>query len=84
MSKIILKVLSAFLTLLSLTSCTDADRYVTFSGYAQGGTYAVKANLKGVEVKVEEIRTHIFTLNLIIKKPGVLLQTIMKSKGISA
>jgi thiamine biosynthesis lipoprotein len=59
MSKIILKVLSAFLTLLSLTSCTDADRYVTFSGYAQGGTYAVKANLKGVEVKVEEIRTHI-------------------------
>lgn len=37
-------------------SCAPADRYVSFSGFAQGGTYTVKLNLKGVNVKVEEIR----------------------------
>lgn len=35
-------------------SCSRA-RYMTFSGYAQGGTYSVKANLKGVTVPKDEI-----------------------------
>ena len=30
-----------------MISCTPSDRYVTFSGYAQGGTYTVKINMNG-------------------------------------
>ena len=40
-------VLTALLSLL-LFSCTERDRFVLISGYAQGGTYSVKANLRGV------------------------------------
>lgn len=40
-------------------SCTGHDNYVVFSGYAQGGTYTVKANLKGVRTPVPEIRDSI-------------------------
>ena len=49
--------LSAFL--LSL-SCAPRDRYITITGYAQGGTYTVKVNLNGrdgmVKASPEEIR----------------------------
>lgn len=31
------------------------EGYVTFSGYAQGGTYSVKANIKGVKTPKKEI-----------------------------
>lgn len=41
---------------LACVSCAPKDRYVTFSGYAQGGTYNVKLNLKGVEERPEVIR----------------------------
>ena len=34
------------LILLILTGCTASDRYVLIQGYAQGGTYSVKINLK--------------------------------------
>lgn len=43
-------------TMLLAVSCTPVDRYMTFSGYAQGGTYSVKLNIKGVDVKPEVIR----------------------------
>lgn len=43
-------------------SCNEKDKYVTFSGYAQGGTYAVKINLKGVSRSPEEIGEHIEAL----------------------
>lgn len=49
------------LTLLLCCSC-NRDRYVTFSGYAQGGTYQVKANLKGVGTSRKEIGSQIDTL----------------------
>ena len=40
-----------------LFSCSGGrDRYVQISGYAQGGTYSVKINVKGVDVPVETIR----------------------------
>lgn len=39
-------------------SCTP-DRYITITGFAQGGTYSVKMNLKGVETKPEIIRDSI-------------------------
>ena len=38
---------------LILLSCTERDRYITFSGYAQGGTYTVKLNLNGVDGQVK-------------------------------
>lgn len=47
-------------SLLVLFSCAPQDRYVSFSGYAQGGTYTVKLNLNGrngmIKVKPEVIR----------------------------
>lgn len=39
---------------LSTPACSK-DNYVTFGGYAQGGTYSVKANLKGVSANKKEI-----------------------------
>lgn len=48
------------LSLLFMTfSCTAPAGYVTISGYAQGGTYTVKANLKGVDVSPQELRDSI-------------------------
>ncbi len=47
------------LVLVLLLSCGERDRYVQVSGYAQGGTYAVKLNLKGVSVAPETVRDSI-------------------------
>ena len=33
--------------LIMTASCTDRDRYISIQGYAQGGTYSVRLNLKG-------------------------------------
>ena len=49
------------LAMIALCSCSRAG-YVTFSGYAQGGTYAVKANMKDVSASKEEIGTTIDSL----------------------
>lgn len=50
----------AILMLLALCACGPRDRYITFSGYAQGGTYTVKLNLNGrdgmIKVKPETIK----------------------------
>lgn len=40
---------------LSFVSCSERDHYVQMNGFAQGGTYTVKINLKGVEVQPSEI-----------------------------
>ena len=48
-----------FLLSLLLASCGERDRYVQVSGYAQGGTYTVKLNLKGVAVAPETVRDSI-------------------------
>ena len=49
-------------------SCSPQDRYISISGYAQGGTYTVKLNLKGTEGMVktspEEIRDSINSILL--------------------
>ena len=42
-----------------LQSCQQRDRYVVFSGYAQGGTWAVKANMKGVKVRDAKVKAHL-------------------------
>ena len=44
------------LVLILAVSCGERDRYIQVSGHAQGGVYAVKANLKGVRVAPEVVR----------------------------
>lgn len=43
----------------SAVSCTGVDRYVALRGYAQGGTYTVKVNLRGVRERPQEISAQI-------------------------
>lgn len=62
MFKIIFRILSAILAFSLFASCAEKNSYVTFSGYAQGGTYAVKANLKGVDVHPDDIAAGIDSL----------------------
>lgn len=50
--------LGVFLLLISCTSC-NSNRYAQFSGYAQGGTWGVKANLAGVRTSRAEIQRNI-------------------------
>lgn len=50
------------LTLCFCVSCAERDNYMAFTGYAQGGTYTVKANLKGVSTGAGEIAHHIDSL----------------------
>ena len=49
-----------------ILSCTTRDRYISVTGYAQGGTYTVKLNLNGrdgmIKVSPEEIRDSIDTI----------------------
>ena len=46
-----------------LLACSQPrDRYVQITGFAQGGTYTVKLNLKGTDVPVEEIRDSVDAL----------------------
>lgn len=42
--------------LIVLGACTPRGRYIQIQGYAQGGTYTVKLNMKGVNVPPEEVR----------------------------
>ncbi len=50
-------ILAAMLLLLSCSG--GRGRYVQVSGFAQGGTYTVKLNVKGVKVPVDEIKDSI-------------------------
>lgn len=50
--------LGVFLLLISCASC-NSNRYAQFSGYAQGGTWGVKANLAGVRTSRAEIQRNI-------------------------
>lgn len=58
------KLLSLFALLLVLGCSGSGRRYVQISGYAQGGTYTVKLNVKGVTVPVETIRDSVDALLL--------------------
>ncbi len=48
------------LSLIMMISCSPRDRYISITGFAQGGTYTVKLNLNGedgmVKVRPEAIR----------------------------
>ena len=41
---------------LSFVSCSKGGSYVQLTGYAQGGTYSVKFNKRGVKVPLDKIR----------------------------
>ena len=47
-------ILALFLLLLC-AGCTERDRYVRIQGYAQGGTYSVTLNLRGVRMGTDAI-----------------------------
>lgn len=47
-------IISYILAACLLFSCEGKDSYISISGYAQGGTYMVKLNLKGVEGRLKE------------------------------
>jgi thiamine biosynthesis lipoprotein len=55
--------LKIFLLAALISSCSSKDRYMTITGHAQGGTYAVKLNLNGndgmIQTPPEEIRDSI-------------------------
>ena len=61
--KTYLIILLSVAVLIFTNSCIRQDRYITISGYAQGGSYTVKLNLRGNDGKVkpepEEIRDSI-------------------------
>lgn len=40
-------------SIFAVASCADRDSYVTITGFAQGGTYAVKFNMNGPDGKVK-------------------------------
>ena len=49
-------------SLLLLLSCSGKDRYIQLGGYAQGGTYAVKLNARGVRVRPEVMQQTVDSL----------------------
>ena len=51
------RVLFVLMTLVICLSSCRKPGYVTFSGYAQGGTYTVKINMEGVDMSPEDIRS---------------------------
>ena len=59
---------AVFAAVLCVTSCTPVDKYITFAGYAQGGTYSVKLNIKGVKAAPEEIRDSVDAILLDIDR----------------
>ena len=56
----IVRIIFFLVVLMCMSSCSPRDRYMTITGFAQGGTYTVKLNLNGpdgmVKVRPEEIR----------------------------
>ena len=50
------------LALLLLTCCGEKDRYIQINGFAQGGRYTVKLNMKGVSVPAEDIKDSVEAL----------------------
>ena len=52
--------------LVACAACAHPDRYIAVTGYAQGGTYTVKMNLRGVRERPAVIRDRIDSLLTLI------------------
>lgn len=50
----------------ALSSCSRGDGYCQLTGYAQGGTYSVKFNKKGVKASQEEIQAAVDSILTVI------------------
>ena len=55
MKNLVLRLILAAVAI-ALLSCQPRSRYVVFAGYAQGGTWTVKADMKGVKVKDKDVQ----------------------------
>ncbi len=68
MNKRTIRIVTIFAASVTAFSCARNQGYVTFTGYAQGGTYTIKANMDGTEVSPEEARDSIEAILLAIDK----------------
>ena len=57
MKTLLLKLYILLSVIIVTISCLQQDEYVQFAGYAQGGVWSVKANLKGVKVGKKKIQS---------------------------
>ena len=55
----IIRALLPFILLAVVFSCTPKDKYIVFSGYAQGGVYNVTINVKGVDLRPQDIKKEV-------------------------
>ena len=55
-----------FAVILFLASCARESRYIAITGYAQGGTYSVKINMKDVTATAEDLRQGIDSILTLI------------------
>lgn len=60
-------IISLFTFLLCISSCSgSSDKYVQFTGFAQGGNYSVKCNIKNVDVEPQAIQQTIDSLLTVV------------------
>jgi len=59
MDRIFFKISTLFLIVLAFSSCKRSTGYIAISGPAQGGTYTVKVNMEGVELRPEQVKAGI-------------------------
>ena len=62
------------------SACKGSSRYAQFSGYAQGGTWGVKANLAGVRTSRAEIQR---SIEAILEEIDTTLSGYNKSSQLS-
>lgn len=66
MRKALIAVLETCAVLSAALSCGGGDRYVQISGYAQGGTYSVKFNMRGADMTAEALRDGVDSLLVLV------------------
>lgn len=62
----IIRIFFCFFAILATFSCSKRSRYVTVTGFAQGGTYSVKFNTEGVQCSPQQVRDSIDALLRVI------------------
>ena len=63
-----MKKITVLAALLLLLCRCDRDRYIAIGGYAQGGTYTVKLNMKGVREEPRRIQQDIHPCYFVLRK----------------